>query len=268
MDTKNKERFTDKAEIYQRYRASYPKELIEYLYSAQGFSKDSVIADIGSGTGIFSRLLLERGSQVFCIEPNDDMRLIADKELGSMTGFTSVNAPAENTGLKEKSIDFVVTAQAFHWFDRQRFKLECRRILKNGGKAVLIWNIRDYEHEIVKKDYTIRKKYSVGDAKGLSSGEKPINEYAGFFLNDECEEMTFANDLHLERNDYIGMNLSRSYAPAKDRDPEKYSGLVAELNNLFDEYSNDGILIYPHVTKSYIGGLGCSTLINKRQLTT
>ena len=75
--------------------------------------------------------------------------------------------------------------------------MECRRILKENGKVILIWNIRDSKHDIVKKDYAIRKKYSVGDVKGLSSDEKSINEYAGFFLNDDCEEVTFVNDLRL-----------------------------------------------------------------------
>ena len=251
----NKERFTDKAAIYHRYRASYPKELINHLYTAAGFSKHSTIADIGSGTGIFSRLLLEKGSHVFCVEPNNDMRITAENELQGFARFVSVNAPAENTGLKAQSIDFITTAQAFHWFDRPRFKAECQRILKDGGKVVLIWNVRDYEHDLVKKDYVIRKKYSVGDAKGLSSGEKPQNEYSGFFLNNTCEKLTFNNDLRLTRSNYIGMNLSRSYAPHKDKHPEKYSGFVADLNGLFDMYNDNGVLVYPNSAKCYIGAV-------------
>ena len=147
MDKTNTERFNEKAEIYQQHRASYPKELIEYLYSAVGFSNASIIADIGSGTGIFSRFLLEKGNHVYCVEPNDDMRSVAERELGCIVGFYSVAAPAENTGLKENSIDFITVAQAFHWFDRQLFTLEYRRILKDTGKAVLIWNIRDNKHD-------------------------------------------------------------------------------------------------------------------------
>ena len=125
----NEERFTGKADVYKKFRPSYPKELIDYLYSQVGFSQDSVIADIGSGTGIFSRLLLECGSQVYCVEPNDDMRQTAEKDLAGFRNFISVNAAAENTGLQEKSVHFVTAAQAFHWFDRQAYKLECQRIL-------------------------------------------------------------------------------------------------------------------------------------------
>ena len=256
MEIKNEERFTGKANVYKRFRASYPKQLIDYLYTLAGFRKDSIIADIGSGTGIFGRYLLDKGSHVICVEPNDDMRLIFEKEMRDIAEakkFSSVNASAENTGLKEKSIDFITTAQAFHWFDRQKFKIECRRILKDSGKVVLVWNLRDYEHEIVKKDYIIRKKFSVGDAKGLSSGEKSLNEFSDFFTDNICEELTFRNDLYLEREDYIGMNLSRSYAPVKEKNLEKYNGFVMALGNLFDEFSSSRILCYPHITKGHIG---------------
>jgi len=148
----NEERFTDKAELYKKFRPSYPKELLDYLYTQIGFSKDCIIADIGSGTGIFSRLLIERGSFVYCVEPNEDMRQTAEKELSVYKKFASVNGSDKNTGLQDANVDFITVAQAIHWFDRQMFKSECQRILKPDGKVVLVWNERDYENEIVKKD--------------------------------------------------------------------------------------------------------------------
>ena len=252
--TKNEERFTGKADIYKKYRSSYPKELIDYLYSNIGFCKDSVIADIGSGTGIFSRLLLERGSRVYSVEPNDDMRRIAENDLGKTSGFknfTSIIAPAENTGLQDGSIDFVTAAQAFHWFDMEAFKSECHRILKNDGKVVLAWNIRDYESDFIKKDYAIRKRYCV-DTKGLGITDIPENSH-DFFLDSSCHEKTFRNDLILDRETYIGMNLSRSYSPREDKNPDDYHGLVNELNGLFDEYNINGVIYFPQFTKSYFG---------------
>jgi SAM-dependent methyltransferase len=197
---KNEERFTGKADIYKKFRSSYPKELIDYLYSEIGFCKDSIIADIGSGTGIFSRLLLEKGSHVYCVEPNDDMRRIAENDLRDTAGFenfTSIKASAENTGLERESIDFVTAAQAFHWFDMAAFKTECHRILKNDGKVMLVWNTRDYESELIKKDYVIRKKYSV-DTKGLSITDIPEDKNY-FFRNKTCQERTFRNDLIIDR---------------------------------------------------------------------
>lgn len=224
------------------------------MYSEIGFCKDSVIADIGSGTGIFSRLLLEKGSHVYCIEPNDDMRRVAENDLRDTNGYRkyiSIKAPAENSGLQEGSIDFVTSAQAFHWFDMDLFKSECRRILKSDGKVVLVWNIRDYESELIKKDYFLRKKYCL-NTKGLGKTDIPEDLW-NFFLDNAYEERTFRNDLMIDRETYIGMNLSRSYSPSEDKHPDKYHGLVRELGELFDEYNLDGIISFPQFTKSYIG---------------
>lgn len=253
---KNEERFTGKADIYKKYRSSYPKELIDYLYSKSGVCKDSVIADIGSGTGIFSRLFLERGSHVYCVEPNDDMRRIAENDLGGVAGFmnfTSIKATAENTGLQNGSVDFVTAAQAFHWFDMVAFKSECIRILKNGGKVILVWNTRDYESELIKRDYSIRKEYCI-DTKGLGITDIP-EDSNDFYSDNICEERIFKNNLSLSREAYVGMNLSRSYSPREDKNPDEYHGLVKELNRIFDDYNVNGIIHFPQFTKCYIGNI-------------
>ena len=249
----NEERFAGKADIYKKFRPTYPKEFIDYLYSDIGFTDKSVIADIGSGTGIFSRLLLEQGSFVYCVEPNEDMRRVAEQDLSEYKNFVSVNAPAENTGLKDNSVDFITAAQAAHWFDREAFKSECRRVLKPGGKVAFVWNIRDFESEIVKKDHAIREKYCV-DRKGLGDKNGPTKDYMlDFFADKIREEKNFRNDLRLDRENFIGRNLSASYAPQEETNPEKYHGLVCELGELFDEYNINGILNYPHFTQSEIG---------------
>ncbi|MCL2463427.1 MAG: class I SAM-dependent methyltransferase, partial [Defluviitaleaceae bacterium] len=129
----NEEKFTGKAGLYRTFRPSYPAELIDYLYSHIGFSSDCSIADIGAGTGIFTRILLERGSKVYAVEPNGDMREAAIKDLSGYENFVPVGASAENTGLDDSGVDFVTVAQAFHYFDRQLFRRECQRILKSGG---------------------------------------------------------------------------------------------------------------------------------------
>ena len=252
MDQKNYDLFSNKADLYKMFRPTYPAQLIEHLYSKAGFTKDSVIADIGSGTGIFSRLLIAQGSFVYCVEPNDDMRRAAEEDLKSHANFCSVGAPAENTGLEDKSVDFITVAQAIHWFDRQPFKRECQRILKPGGKLVLVWNERDYESEVIKKDFAIRAKYAV-DKKGLGSGVGKKHGYHDLFVDGVREYLVFNNDLHLDRDDYIGRNLSTSYAPREEANPEEYAGLMREMNAFFDEYSSDGILNYPHFTQVHIG---------------
>jgi SAM-dependent methyltransferase len=249
----NEERFTGKAEVYKMFRPSYPNNFVDYLYSQVGFNNKSLIADIGSGTGVFSHLLLKRGSTVYCVEPNYDMRITAERDLLEFDNFISFDGNDVSTGLLERSVDFVTAAQAFHWFNQQLFKAECQRILKPKGKVVLLWNERDYESEIVKKDYAIRQKYAVGDKKGLGVLRTGKLRFEKFFVDGIYEYRTFNNHLVLDRENYIGMNLSRSYSPSEDHNPDEYNGFVQELSNLFDAYNQNGILNFPHYTQSYIG---------------
>ena len=247
----NEERFTGKADIYNKYRPSYPKELFDYLYSQVGFTRDSVIADIGAGTGKFSRLLLERGSKVYCVEPNEDMRQTAEKDLSEFENFISVNANASNTKLQNNSVDFVTVAQAFHWFDRELFKSECQRILKPGGKIAIVYNGPE-DCEFIRKRDIITEKYAA-DKKGFQMRGENLVEYDDFFADGIFETKTFRNDLQYDFDSYIGRELSRSYIPKEDKEPEKYRKLVRELSELFDEYNTNGVLNFPHFTVSYVG---------------
>ena len=167
----NEEKFTGKADVYTKYRPSYPDEFINYLFSEIGFAKDCVIADIGSGTGKLTELLLKRDCFVYGVEPNDDMRSTAEKLFANYHNFKSVNASAENTGLPDDSINYITVAQAFHWFDRKSFRQECQRILKRQGKAVLVWNSRDSSSELVIENDSVNRKFCP-DFKGFSGGDR------------------------------------------------------------------------------------------------
>ena len=120
----SKERFTERVDTYVKYRPSYPREAIDYLYQAVGLEQGSTVADIGAGTGIFTKLLLERGSSVIAVEPNDGMRSAAVEMLAQEPRFLAVAGSAEETTLTEQSIDYIVCAQAFHWFDRAAARSE------------------------------------------------------------------------------------------------------------------------------------------------
>lgn len=248
----NEDKFTGKADIYTKYRPTYPKEFIQYLYLQVGLNKNSVIADIGSGTGIFTALLLEQGSHVYGVEPNSDMRKIAEKNLCNYPNFISVNAPAEDTGLMNSSIDFITVAQAFHWFDRHKFKTESKRILNEKGKVILVWNSRDVHSELVMENDTINRQYCP-NFKGYSGGmrgEDP-EEYSDFFKDGVCEYRIFNNDLNLNEDSFIGRNLSASYAPKIE--DTGYQPYITALKRLFEKYSRSGTLCMPNNTRSYIG---------------
>lgn len=128
MDYTN--RFDGKGEIYAKARAKYAAVLFDFLKNDLKAVADSIFADIGSGTGIFTEQLLNCGYKVFAIEPNGDMRKKAEEKLSDNKGFVSVNGSDSDMKISDKSVDFITAAQAFHWFDSEAFKKECRRVLK------------------------------------------------------------------------------------------------------------------------------------------
>jgi len=139
----NTTKFDGKAEFYAKSRASYAPALFEYIEGMLEDEDFSIFADIGSGTGIFTEQLLMCGHYVYAVEPNKDMREIAEERLDEYDGFCSVDGTDVNTNLKNDSVDHITVAQAFHWFDMDAFKKECRRILRKDGKVIIVYNTRD-----------------------------------------------------------------------------------------------------------------------------
>src|SRR5512138_2362812 len=124
MDHNPVGRFTSRVEDYLRYRPSYPTEIMKNLSEDCGLTDGSVVADIGSGTGFLSRLLLDAGCEVYGVEPNPRMRDAAEEYLQSFPRFHSIAGSAEDTTLPAASVDAVTAAQAFHWFDTERARHE------------------------------------------------------------------------------------------------------------------------------------------------
>lgn len=250
----NENRFDGKGELYTKFRPNYPYEFIDYLYSETGFTSESVIADIGSGTGKLTGQLLERGSKVFAVEPNPDMRRIAESSFEGVNNFVSVNASAENTTLEDKSVDFVTAAQSFHWFDRQSFKRECRRILKENGNVILVWNSRDETSPLVKENYEVNKRFCP-DFKGFSGGMNGFENADAFkdFFEGDYEIRVFENPLKFDEKGFIGRNLSSSYSLKSNE--RCYEDYITQLKKIFEKYSSDGVLIMPNLTRCFIGSV-------------
>lgn len=135
-------RFAGRVEAYARWRPGYPPSLLDLLRREIDLDTGHVVADVGSGTGLLSRLFLDHGNPVAAVEPDPGMREIAEAELGGRTGFRSVAGTAEETGLEASSVDLVVAGQAFHWFDRDAAREEFRRILRHPRRVALIWYTR------------------------------------------------------------------------------------------------------------------------------
>lgn len=247
--TKN---FSGLANTYTAGRPAYAAEFIHSLYTDHGFSPQSVIADIGAGTGKFTKQLLDRGSTVYCVEPNDDMRETAAHELGSYAGFRTVKGTADVTGLSSASVDFVTTAQAFHWFDPDAFRAECRRILKPGGKAFLIWNLRDLADGMNRRCHAVYKEFCP-DFKGFGGGIERDDPRIARFFGGVYDCAVFDHPLLYDKETFLRRSLSGSYS-LKAGDA-RYADYIAALGALFDTYAENSILTMANQTVVYYGTL-------------
>ena len=137
-----KQRFSNRVADYVRYRPGYPPALIDLLRSECGLRPDHAVADVGSGTGLLSKLFLENGNRVLGVEPNEQMRRAGEECLAAHKNFSSVRGSSEATTLPDSSVDFITAAQAFHWFEPVATRREFLRILKPQGWVVVIWNDR------------------------------------------------------------------------------------------------------------------------------
>lgn len=246
----NEHKFDKKGGIYSKARPSYPDKLFAYLKDHNLISESTVAADIGSGTGIFTEKLCSYVNKIFAVEPNEDMRSVAEEKYAAHENIISVNGSAEDTKLSDKSVDFITVAQAFHWFDRQSFKTECQRIIKTDGNILLVWNDRDTESELIRENYDINRRFCP-NFKGSSNGIDFSKNAFTDFLEGDFDVIHFRNDLIYDENAFISRSLSSSYAPKPDE--ENYNEYVAELQELFTKYSQNGTVPYPYITRCYIG---------------
>ncbi len=232
------ENFTGKADGYAKYRPTYPNSVYEYILNDCGLPKKPIFADVGAGTGKFSLPLIKAGHTVYCVEPNSDMKQLLDENTKDFRNCINVSATAENTTLADNSVDCITVAQAFHWFDRQAFKTECKRILKAEGKIFLVWNSR-VEDELLTALGEINKKYCP-KFKGFIGGihKNDTSQFDDFFA-EPCSLVCFDNDLYYESADaFVGRCLSSSSALTEN--DKAYDEYVRELKKLYAKFENRG----------------------------
>lgn len=230
-------RFSNRVANYVKYRPGYPPEVLELFKNEMGLTKASVVADIGSGTGLSTRPFLENGNTVYGVEPNAAMRSAAEEYLKDFPDFISHHGTAENTNLADDSMDFVTAAQAFHWFDAEKTRDEFQRILRPGGYVALIWNERQLDTTEFLREYEkLLLKY--GNDYEKVRHENIDKEKLGAFFQSEYERATFPNEQVFDYEGLRGRLLSSSYMPAEDS--LSYPELEKELRALFAKHSEDG----------------------------
>ena len=241
-------RFDGKGEIYAKARPKYAAALFEYFRNTLHIPAGSVFADVGSGTGIFTEQLLHCGYRVFAVEPNADMRKQAEERLSGYEGFQSVSGSDADMKIPAHSVDYITAAQAFHWFDAESFRRECRRVLKPGGKVILVYNSRDENAACTKALAALRRSFTP-EFHGFSNGIS--DEACRAFFAGKCDIFRTDNMQVYDRQGYLNRVLSSSYS-LKESDV-RYAEYLNEINEIFDRFSAEGQITVPTETVAYVG---------------
>jgi ubiquinone/menaquinone biosynthesis C-methylase UbiE len=249
----SKLRFSNRVENYVKYRPHYPQEIITLLKEKIKLSNHWEIADIGSGTGISSELFIKNGNRVYGVEPNNEMRLAAEKYFSLDNNFISIKGSAGDTTLKSNSIDLLISGQAFHWFDRKKARLEFMRILKKDRYVVIFWNQRKTDDTEFQCAYeAFLRKYCEEYGK-VTQKNITAEEFTQFYGTTHYGFESVNNSQKFNFEGLKGRLQSSSYSPHYDN--KIYPEMIDSLYALFRKYSVNNQVVFEYNTEIYCGTL-------------
>lgn len=251
----NTDRFTGKTAQYVQYRPHYSEQVIQHLFDHIGLINDDIVADVGAGTGIFTKELLEKGLQVVAVEPNEEMRQALIGQLVALNGSAlQVSAgSAERTELAANSVNHIICAQSFHWFDPVKTRGEFMRILKPKGQVVLLWNQRDIHSSSFMEGYeALFMKYGQDYDKVI---HKLVNQQslAPFYGGKSPHYSFYPLEQRLDYESLIGRIQSSSFS-LKEDDP-RFKEYNEDIQALFEANQQNGFVQMRYRTDIYWGSL-------------
>lgn len=235
----NEDNFNGKAKFYNS-RPLYPQECIDYLVEKFNLRVDSVIADIGAGTGILTKPFLAVCGTVYAVEPNADMFFELCKNLSPYQNAICLKASAEDTGIPPLSCDAAVVGTAFHWFDKDKFSTECKRILKNKKHVAILRIVNNSESD---KRIDGIKHYSMHD----------LDDAKAFFGTGFTEHICFEYTQSFDEERYINNLLSSATAPLPNE--ANFDTYVSRCKRVFHKYFGNVLAELPFAVNCYIGSL-------------
>jgi SAM-dependent methyltransferase len=254
-------RFSDRVADYVRYRPRYPISLLTVLEEMGALAPASVVADLGSGTGISAQLLLDAGHTVYGVEPNAAMRQAAAGELGAYPRFHSLDGTAEATTLDDHSVDLVFAAQAFHWFDVEACRQEWRRILRPAETGrdwvALVWNSRRTDTTPFLKEYEALLHEYGTDYGAVNHQDLDYEALRSLFTPESYQRRSLENHQELDREGFFGRVFSSSYTPAADH-PGR-GAMEEALDRLFVRHAVEGVVRLEYEVEIHGGRLAAST---------
>jgi SAM-dependent methyltransferase len=249
------ERFTSRVEDYARYRPGYPVAVVQLLTNECGLTPKSIVADVGSGTGKLTEILLGNGNVVLGIEPNAAMRVVAESIFKDEPRFRSIAGTAETTTLDDSSVDLITAGQAFHWFDPIKTRTEWTRILKPGGWVALVWNDRQLETTAFLSDYE-QLLLEFGTDYAEVRHDAGVSRIEEFFGGDGYTLKGFPNTQVFDLDGLQGRVRSSSYTPEPNN--PKFDAMMRQLAIVFDKHQTNGYVHFDYETKVFYGQLSKS----------
>ena len=246
-------RFSNRVDHYVKYRPGYPPEVLRVLAHECGFTADTSVADIGSGTGIFTRVLLDHGNAVFAVEPNAAMRAAAEHLLSADPRFSSIDGTAERTTLPSESVALVTVAQALHWFDPAATRAEFTRILRPGGSVAVFWNERRLDDTPFQRAYEQLLQTFGTDYAEVRHSNLDVERVRAFFGLDTFKLTVLGNRQVFDFEGLKGRLLSSSYAP--DETQPGHAPMLARLTTIFSEHQTNGTVVFDYNLNIYTGRL-------------
>lgn len=250
INSPNIERFTDRADNYEKFRPGYPQSLIDYLSEQLHAQQPNVVAELGAGTGILSLELAKLNLELYVFEPNKEMRDKAIVSLQDRGNCVISDKKAEDTGLPSASCDMIVCAQAFHWFDTSKAKKEFQRIIKPDGSVAIIWNIRSIENAFGNAYEDFINNFSI-DYEEVRKRQYRGNNLPLFFREGTMQQLVFHYKTRISLEQLKGRTLSYSYMPNTGHPALKETMKALEV--LFRKHEQEGIVELNYKTVLYIG---------------
>jgi SAM-dependent methyltransferase len=259
-----KSRFSDRAENYAKYRPGYPREVLKFLEERGALSSDSVMADVGSGTGELSKLFLENGNRVLAVEPNEEMREAAERLLDDYSRFQSVDGVAEDTTLADQSVDLVTVANSLHWVERDKARAEFLRVLKPDRQVAIVWSVSRESGTPFLEAYanliSTHRTSGGADGDGAGVGSESVYEMTEAFVDDGSggqqgyETAAFPYFQALDFEGLEGLVLSSSSMPAPGQPGSKE--MLRDLKEVFRANESGGEVVMEYEVSVYCGRLG------------
>lgn len=245
------ERFGNLVEDYDRYRPTYPAEVMRCLTEEAGLLPSARVADIGSGTGISSAPFVALGCTVHGVEPNGPMRAAAERRFEACPNFRSVAGSAEHTGLPDACVDWVVAAQAFHWFDRGRAQQDFQRILRPGGQVILLFNERLNDATPFLRDYEDTLLEHAIDYTQVNHANLTADVFDAFY--HRYTRRDFPNEQVMDLDGMLGRVRSCSYVPHPG--DAGWPALEQAMRELFARHQLEDRIVFLYETQVYWGTL-------------